>query len=90
MASRIHRFAAFELDPGQRALRLDGRELPLQPRVFDLLWYLVEHRDRVVSKEELLDALWPGLVVTESSLQRAVSLARGALEQGGLVGAIRN
>ncbi len=90
MSSRVHRFAAFELDPGQRALRLDGRELPLQPRVFDLLSYLVEHRGRVVSKEELLATLWPGLVVTESSLQRAVSLARGALEQGGLGGAIRN
>jgi len=90
MTSRIHRFAAFELDPGQRALRLEGRELPLQPRVFDLLSYLIEHRDRVVSKEELLESLWPGMVVTESSLQRAVSLARSALEQGGQAGAIRN
>jgi DNA-binding winged helix-turn-helix (wHTH) protein len=90
MTSRIHRFAAFELDPDRRALRLDGRELPLQPRVFDLLSYLVEHRDRVVSKDELLDRLWPGVVVTESSLQRAVSLARSALGQGGLEGAIRN
>ena len=69
---------------------LKGREVPLQPRVFDLLCYLVEHRDRVVGKEELLDALWPGVVVTESSLQRAVSLLRGALQQGGLEGAIRN
>ena len=69
---------------------LEGRELPLQPRVFDLLQYLVERRDRVVSKEELLDKLWPGMVVTESSLQRAVSLARNALQQGGLEGAIRN
>jgi len=90
MTSRIHRFAAFELDPGQRALRLEGRELPLQPLVFDLLSYLVEHRDRVVSKEELLRSLWPDVLVTESSLQRVVSLARGALEQGGLAGAIRN
>jgi len=90
MTSRIHRFAAFELDPGRRALRLDGRELPMQPRVFDLLSYLVEHRDRVVSKEELLESLWPGVLVTEGSLQRAVSLARSALEQGGLAGAIRN
>jgi DNA-binding winged helix-turn-helix (wHTH) protein len=90
MAIRIHRFAAFELDPAQRALRLEGRELPLQPRVFDLLSYLVEHRDRVVSKEELLASLWPGVVVTEGSLQRAVSLARAALEEGGLAGAIRN
>jgi DNA-binding winged helix-turn-helix (wHTH) protein len=90
MPSCIHRFAAFELDQSQRTLRLEGREIPLQPRVFDLLWYLVEHRDRVVSKEELLDTLWPGIVVTESSLQRAVSLARSALQQGGLEGAIRN
>ena len=87
MTSHLHRFASFELDRDGRALRLDGREIPLQPRVFDLLLYLVEHQDRVVSKEELLDALWPGVVVTESSLQRAVSLARAALQQGGLVAA---
>lgn len=90
MPSDVHCFAAFELNPSRRALYLQGREVPLQPRVFDLLRYLVEHRDRVVSKEELLDALWPGMVVTESSLQRAVSLARSALQQGGLEDAIRN
>src|SRR5574338_30422 len=90
MTARIHRFAAFELDKDGRALRLDGREIPLQPRVFDLLLYLVENRDRVVGKEELLGSLWPGVIVTESSLQRAVSLARAALQQGGLGEAIRN
>jgi DNA-binding winged helix-turn-helix (wHTH) protein len=90
MTIHIHRFAAFELDPSRRALFLDGKEVPLQPRVFDLLQYLIANRNRVVSKEELLDALWPGVVVTESSLQRAVSLARNALQQGGLEGAIRN
>ena len=90
MTPCIHRFAAFELDASRRTLCLQGREIPLQPRVFDLLCYLIEHRDRVVSKEELLDTFWPGVVVTESSLQRAISLARGALQQGGLEGAIRN
>src|SRR5574338_755719 len=90
MTARIHRFADFELDKDGRALRLEGREIPLQPRVFDLLLYLVENQDRVVSKEELLDKLWPGVIVTESSLQRAVSLARAALQQGGLGEAIRN
>lgn len=90
MTSGIHRFGTFELDPSRRDLRLDKQEVLLQPRVFDLLCYLVEHRDRVVSKEELLDTLWPGVVVTESSLQRAVSLARVALQQGGMEGAIRN
>lgn len=90
MTPGTYRFARFELDPSGRTLRLEGREILIQPRVFDLLRYLVEHRDRVVSKDELLDALWPGVVVTESSLQRAVSIARGALEQGGMAGAIRN
>jgi DNA-binding winged helix-turn-helix (wHTH) protein/ATP/maltotriose-dependent transcriptional regulator MalT len=90
MPTDLFRFAAFELDRGRRALLLEGQELPLQPRVFDLLVYLIEHRDRVVSKDELLEALWPGVVVTEGSLQRAVSLARAALQQGGLDNAIRN
>jgi pentatricopeptide repeat protein len=84
------RFGDFELDADRRALRLRGRELALQPRVFDLLAYLVRHRDRVVPKDELLDTLWPGVVVTESSLQRAVSLARAALQEGRLEDAIRN
>jgi len=82
-------FAEFELDGERRELRLRGRELALQPRVFDLLCYLVNHRERVVSKDELLDALWPGVIVTDGSLQRAISLARSALRQGGLTEAIR-
>ena len=41
MTADIHRFAAFELDGEGRVLRLEGREIPLQPRVFDLLLYLV-------------------------------------------------
>jgi tetratricopeptide (TPR) repeat protein len=62
----------------------------LQPRVLDLLFYLVRNGDRVVGKDELLDAVWPGVIVTESSLQRAISLARGALRQGGLGEALRS
>jgi DNA-binding winged helix-turn-helix (wHTH) protein/ATP/maltotriose-dependent transcriptional regulator MalT len=83
-------FGRFELDRAARVLRLDGRDVAMQPRVFDLLVYLVEHRARVVPKEELLDALWPGVTVTEASLQRAVSLARAALREGGLAEAIRS
>ena len=82
-------FAEFELDEERRELRLRNRELALQPRVFDLLCYLIRHRDRVISKDELLDALWPGVIVTDGSLQRAISLARSALRQGGLIDAIR-
>lgn len=83
-------FGRFQLDESARALHLEGREVALQPRVFDLLCYLVRHRERVVPKDELMDALWPDLTVTESSLQRAVSLARAALRKGGLEDAIRS
>lgn len=78
-----HRFGRFELDEERRELRLDGRELLLQPRVFDLLAYLIRHREKVVAKDELLEALWPGVIVADGALQRAVSLARSALRHGG-------
>lgn len=85
----IHRFGEFELDEERRELRLRGRERLLQPRVFDLLVYLVRQRERVVGKDELLDALWPEVTVTEGSLQRVVSLARAALRDGGVEDGIR-
>ena len=64
--------------------------MTLQPRVFDLLVYLLRHSHRVVPKEELLSTLWPTVMVTEASLQRLVSLARSALRQGGMEQALRN
>ena len=85
-----HRFGPFELDPMTRELRLNGEPLVVQPRVFDLLAYLVGNAGRVVPKDELMDVLWPKVIVTESSLQRAASLARQALAAGGLERAIRN
>src|SRR5690348_7453524 len=80
----------FQLDESARVLRLAEREIALQPRVFDLLTYLVRNRARVVSKDELLDKLWPGVTVTDNSLQRAVSSLRAALRHGGMEDAIRN
>ncbi|MGB3049660.1 MAG: alpha/beta fold hydrolase [Polyangiales bacterium] len=76
-------FDEFELDPARRELRVDGKAKQLQPQVFDLLLYLVEHHERLVPKRELLDTLWPDSTVTESSIQRAVSLARSALGERG-------
>lgn len=83
------RFAAFELDEERRELRLRGREVVLEPQVFDALVYLVRNRDHVVTKDELLERLWEGAVVTEGSIQRAVSLARSALRAGDAADAIR-
>src|SRR5215831_6839965 len=83
-------FGLFELDEAGRVLLCARQEIPLQPRVFDLLVYLVRHRDRVISKDELLEAVWPDVTVTDNSLQRAVSSLRAALRQGGMDGAVRN
>jgi DNA-binding winged helix-turn-helix (wHTH) protein len=79
MAS-VYRFGPFELDVGARELRRGPDEIPVQPQVFALLHYLIEHRDRVVGKAELLSRLWPDAVVLEASLQRSVSQARAALD----------
>jgi DNA-binding winged helix-turn-helix (wHTH) protein/ATP/maltotriose-dependent transcriptional regulator MalT len=85
----VWRFDSFELDEERRELRLRGREVIVEPLVFDLLVELVRNRERLVTKDELLDRIWPGAIVTEGSLQRAVSLARSALRAGGLADAIR-
>jgi DNA-binding winged helix-turn-helix (wHTH) protein len=83
-------FGPFKLDEAGRALRQGAREVPLQPRAFDLLVYLVRNRARVVPKDELLGAIWSGVTVTDNSLQRAVSLIRKVLRDGGIDDAIRS
>ena len=85
----IYLFSDFKLDDSCREMRLHDREISLQPRVFDLLVFLIKNRDRVVSKDELLETLWPGMVVVDSALQRAMSLARGALREAGAENGIR-
>jgi TolB-like protein len=66
------------LDDLRRA-RLDGTELPLGARAFDVLAYLHAHADRVVTKQELLDAVWSGLIVEESNLTVQIAGLRKAL-----------
>jgi DNA-binding winged helix-turn-helix (wHTH) protein len=72
-----------EIDEDRREVRGGGRVSSPQPKVFELLVYLARHRERVVPKSELLEAVWPGVVVTEASLQRAISLARSTLVELG-------
>ena len=85
----VSKVAGFELDSDARQLRWQGQEIHLQPKVFDLLAYLIANQERVVDKEELLTKFWPGVIVTEASLQRAVSFARNALSVGGMENCIR-
>jgi len=77
-----YRFGAFELDPAAYTLRRDGREVEMRPKMFDLLRYLIEHRGRVVSKGELLKALWPNEHVAGAAVVWTVSHLRKALDQG--------
>jgi DNA-binding winged helix-turn-helix (wHTH) protein/tetratricopeptide (TPR) repeat protein len=78
-AESVYRFAGCELDVARRELRRGGAAVDVQPRVFELLVYLVLHRDRAVGKDEIQDAVWAGMVVTEASLTRAVMKARRAV-----------
>ncbi len=75
----IQVFGPFELDVDLYELRRDGEPLKLAPKAFDVLLHLVRHRERVVPKAELLDALWPGEHVTESVLPANVNAIRKAL-----------
>ena len=72
-------FGDFALDEGSYQLRRSGTPLALEPKVFDVLCYLMRHRGRVVSKDELLEKLWPGEFVTESVLPSNVAQLRRAL-----------
>jgi DNA-binding winged helix-turn-helix (wHTH) protein/predicted ATPase len=76
----LFRFAAFEIDDEIFALRRDGIDLPIRPQALDLLIYLVRHRQRVVSKRELIEAIWRGASVSESTLPQAMVAIRRALE----------
>jgi len=72
-------FEDCELDLALYQLRRRGRAVKLEPKVFDVLAHLIKHRDRVVTKLELLDALWPGETLSESVLPRAIAAARRAV-----------
>ena len=74
-----YRFGSFELQPDQRRLLVDGRPAALGPRAFDVLLALVERAGQLVTKNELLDLVWPGLVVEENNLQVQISTLRKLL-----------
>lgn len=77
------RFADCELDLRLRELRRDGDAVAVEPRVLDLLAFLVERRDQAVSKDELLAAVWPGQVVSDAVFSQAIMKARKAVGDDG-------
>ena len=73
------RFGRIEVWPRERQLRVDGVAASVGARAFDLLLALIERRDRLVTKSELLELVWPGLMVEENNLQVQVSALRKLL-----------
>ena len=75
-------FEAFELDTERRQLRRDGAPVTLSSRAFDILVMLIEQRDRVVTKDEIMTRVWRGTIVEENNLAVQISALRRALADG--------
>lgn len=75
-------FGPFRLDPARRTLTREGAGVSITPTVFDTLLHLVENAGRVVTKDELLEAIWPGRVVEESNVSQTIFTLRKALGGG--------
>jgi TolB-like protein len=78
-----YRFEDCVLDMETRELRRGPARVSVEPQVFDLLAHLIRHRDRVVSKDDLLDAIWQGRLVSESALFNRINAARKAIGDSG-------
>jgi len=83
LAAVIYRFGEFELDMARAELRAGADLRPLEPQVFSLLVYLVENRDRLVSRDELLERVWDGRVVSDAAIASRIKSARRALGDDG-------
>jgi len=79
----IYRFAGYSLDPGLRELRRGADLVTVEPQVFDLLQHLIRNRERVVSKDDLITAIWNGRIVSESALTSRLTAVRHAIGDNG-------
>ncbi|HET9686245.1 MAG TPA: winged helix-turn-helix domain-containing tetratricopeptide repeat protein [Pseudolabrys sp.] len=77
------RFANFEIDVARQELRRAGDLIPVEPQVFDLLVHLIRNRNRIVSRDELIDAVWKGRVISEATLSSRVSAVRRVIGDNG-------
>jgi TolB-like protein len=76
----LYRFADFVLDMGRRELRRGPQLVAVTPQAFDLLEYLIKNRDRVVSREDLIAAIWEGRIVSETALSTRINAVRCAID----------
>ena len=82
-ANGLYEFDGYRLDAAQRLLTRAGESVVLAPKTFDLLLVLVESRGRVLTKKDLMDALWPDTFVEEANLPFQISSLRKALGEEG-------
>src|SRR5580700_9691103 len=76
-------FANHTLDTDRRELHRGSEPIAVEPQVFDLLVYLVQNRDRVVSKDDLIASVWGGRIVSDSTLTSRINAARKAVGDSG-------
>src|SRR5215203_4694031 len=79
----LYRFEGFELDTARVELRAAGQARPLERQVFALLALLVENRERLVSKDEIIEKVWEGRVVSDSAVASRIKSVRQALGDDG-------
>jgi pimeloyl-ACP methyl ester carboxylesterase/DNA-binding winged helix-turn-helix (wHTH) protein len=79
----LSRFGEFALDTSRRELVRAGSPVAVEPQVFDLLVYLIENRERVVSKDDLIEGVWRGRIVSESTLTSRINAVRRAVGDSG-------
>jgi DNA-binding response OmpR family regulator len=76
----IYHFGTYELDVQRGELRSGGQRVAIERKVFDVLVHLLEHRDRLITKDELLERCWAGTFVSEAALTRCLAKVRKAVE----------
>jgi DNA-binding winged helix-turn-helix (wHTH) protein len=76
-------FGDYILDDSRYELRRSGESVAIEPKAFKVLVHLIQHRDRVVTKTELLEQFWPGVFVSESALTRCLARVRRAVHDEG-------
>lgn len=78
-----YRVAQFEIDPTRHEVRRGGEPVHIEPQVFDLIVHLMRNRDRIVSKDELIEKIWNGRIISEAALSSRVNGARRVLGDNG-------
>ena len=79
----IYRFCSCELDTDRLELRRDGSVQAVEPQVFSLLVHLIQNSERVVSKDDLIDTVWGGRIVSDATLSSRINAARRAVGDNG-------